>query len=553
MVHEDIEKSWPDIDEQVKQYCHSYSKEPEFRLTVIDEQGRIIGDSEYPSDKMESHITDDRPEVLTAISGKRGEDTRKSKTKNITYRYLAEPIIKDGKTVGVIRVAFPVGGFLENRQLFFQAVLLCFLLMLLAATGLSIFLSWLWYKPLRLINEEAKRIAMGNLEPTRLIEGPLEMHQLSLSLESMRRTVSGQIETITNQREGLQTILQNLPDAIFAMNRDSHVVFYNTAAKKLFHLEADALPDASSVYLQDVVRNAPIIEWYLIQRRAAKNSISCEKVKRKEIDLFARKHFLELEFVEMENASGQDAASLLIISDLSESTRAARMKTDFVANASHELRTPLAAIRAALENLSDEVLDDRETRGKIIGIIDRHVSRLDALIGDLLALHCLEAETTPVRLEETDVSEQRHWIEELFRKRIEEKRLRFSVESDFGDEKFRIDNTRLGLILQNLLDNAIKFTPENGTISLLFKRDDSQLLVICRDTGCGIDPAEQDRVFERFYQANTSRTGDGRIRGTGLGLAIVKHALERMQGSVSLESRSGQGTVFTVRINLTQS
>jgi signal transduction histidine kinase len=325
------------------------------------------------------------------------------------------------------------------------------------------------------------------------------------------------------------------------MNQSAEVVYCNEAAKRLFHIER--VPERS--LLQGLVRNAAIVDWYLPY--LAGTSLP-SAIERKEVNLFGRKHFLELEFVATSNTSSDDAACLLIISDLSESVRASKMKTDFVANASHELRTPLAAIHAALDNVSDDVFGDKETLEKIIQIVTRHVSRLDALIEDLLALHGAEDETIPPRLETTNVAEQQLWIEELFRKRIDEKNHVFLVESGFGNQSFRVDNKRFGLILQNLIDNALKFTPPDGQITLNFKRDETFLVVECRDGGSGIALEEQHRVFERFYQGDSSRTGDGRLRGTGLGLAIVKHAIERLQGSISLESRLAQGSVFTVRI-----
>ena len=564
LVQSELQASWPNVERQIGQYCESWSKEPEFRLTVIDAEGRVLGDSEYFSERMEPHLTDDRPEILAALNGERGVATRLSKTKNINYRYMAGPVFHAGKPVAVIRVAFPVAGFLENRRTLFHGVLFCFALMLLAATLMTLLLSRLWHKPLRLLNEEARRLAEGNLAPTIPIDGPLEMSQLSKSLDTMRRTVSRQLETITRQREGLQTILRHLPDAIFAMNRDAEVIYFNDAAGKLFRIEAAS----DRPFLQGLVRNAAIVEWYLACRRhsspeyrsndLAGTPVPTEndlvgtpvppQIERKELDLFGRKHFLELEFVEIGTEGPDDAACLLIVSDLSESVRAHKMKADFVANASHELRTPLAAIRAALDNVSDDVFGDREVLAKILRIVERHVSRLDALIDDLLALHGVEDETVPGRLERTSVPEQRSWIEEFFRNKIDEKRLSFFIQSDWSDESFRIDNKRLGLILQNLLDNAIKFTPEGGSIVLRFGRDNHHLVVSCRDTGCGIAPEEQQRIFERFYQGDSSKTGDGRIRGTGLGLAIVKHAVERLRGTITLESRIAQGCVFTVRV-----
>ena len=543
MVRSDLQESWSNAHERINLYCAHSFRELDSRLTIVDTYGRVLGDSEFAPDKMESHLHE-RPEIAAALSGKRGDDIRLSRTARINYRYLAEPVFHDGKIVAVVRIAYPIANILENRQMLLRGVLVGFALMLIAATLLSLLLSWLWNRPLQYLNSEAKRIAEGNLQPSTGIDSPLEMAQLSQSLETMRRTVSGQLATITAQRETFQTIFHNLPDAIFAMNPAAEVIYFNEAAKKMFRIESPA----ERPYLQGIVRNAAIIEWYLKCRRSPHLAGTPAHTDRLEVDMFGRKHVLELEFVETGTQAKEDAAWVLVVSDLTNEVRVNKMKTDFVANASHELRTPLAAIRAAIDNVSEDVYDDKEMLDKIIQIVRRHVLRLGALLEDLLALHGAEDDTAPVRIEETSVPEQQSWIEELFRNRIDDKHIAFSVTSDCGNAPFRVDNKRLGLLLQNLLDNAVKFTPAGGTVALNFRREESGLLIECRDTGVGIAAEEQQRVFERFYQSDVSRTGDGRLRGTGLGLAIVKHAVERLKGSISLESRVAQGSVFTVRI-----
>ena len=547
-VQNEFQTSWPHVEKQrIEQYFQHYSEEPRFRLTVIDIEGRVLGDTEFSAEKMEPHQTLERPEIIAAMEGMRGQTIRNSQTTHIKYRYLAAPIFEEGKPVAVVRLALPVSIFYENYQAVVGSMLEGFALMFLAVMILlPILFRWFWHKPLLILNNAARRIAEGNLEPASSIDGPSEITQISQSLETMRQTVSGQLDMIHRQRVGLQMILHHLPDAIFVMNQSAEVIYFNEASKRLFRIES--VPERS--LLQGLIRNAVIVAWYLECRKhphLADTPIR-STTERKEVNLFGHKHWLELEFIATKNTSKEDADCLLIISDLTEHVRAHKMKTDFVANASHELRTPLAAIRAALDNVSDDVFGDREILEKIIQIVNRHVSRLDALIEDLLDLHGAEDETIPARLENTNVADQQHWIEELFQKRIGEQNLAFVIESGFGDQPFRVDNKRLGLILQNLMDNAIKFTPPGGQVSLSFNRDQTFLVVECRDTGNGIVVEEQHRVFERFYQGDSSRTDDGRLRGTGLGLAIVKHAVERLQGSISLESRVAQGSVFTVRI-----
>ena|GEM_PF-349577 len=555
VIQSEFQEYWPNIEKRrIEQYWHPDTDETGIRLTLIDSEGRVLGDSAFPAIDMEPHLTPARPEIIHAMAGHIASDVRLSRTTNIEYRFLAAPIVYDGEVVAVVRLAFPVTLRQEHRSATGGSLPLIFLCMFLAGVFLSlIVLHRLWYKPLRLLNSEARRIAEGldtqeNFIVSHAIDSPLELAQMSQSLEAIRKTVSGQIETISRQREGLQTILHHHPDAIFAMNRAAEVIYCNDTAKKLFRF--DSVPEHS--FLQKIVRSAPIIDWYLECRRTVAEQ-ACDgrntpPVERRDVDLFGRKHCLELEFVLINTQAHEDAASLVIISNMTEIVQTEKMKTDFVANASHELRTPLAAIRSALDNVSDDVFENKELLQKIIQIVDRHASRLDALIEDLLALHGVEEETLHLTPDETSVAEQRSWIEELFQCRIEEKQIHLTVTSDFDDRQFIVDNKRLGLILQNLLDNAIKFSPFGGSVSLTFRREGIFLIIECRDNGFGIPAEDQRRVFERFYQGDSARSGDGRLRGTGLGLAIVKHAVERLKGSITLDSRTAQGCLFSVRI-----
>jgi two-component system phosphate regulon sensor histidine kinase PhoR len=207
----------------------------------------------------------------------------------------------------------------------------------------------------------------------------------------------------------------------------------------------------------------------------------------------------------------------------------------------------LTTIRATLDNIADGICDTPEMFRTVFEILDRHVSRLEALIDDLLSLHDVEQESSPTRLETTTINEQKQLLEDLFYPKAVEKGITLTVEPDIPDCPFQTDTKRLGLVLQNLVDNAVKFTPENGNICLTFSFETERTLVVqCKDTGCGIALEEQTRIFERFYRVKSSN--GTRVPGTGLGLAIVKHAVERLGGTLTLVSQPGQGSTFTVQI-----
>jgi signal transduction histidine kinase len=238
---------------------------------------------------------------------------------------------------------------------------------------------------------------------------------------------------------------------------------------------------------------------------------------------------------------------LLVLTDITELTRMLQVKTDFVMNASHELRTPLSAIRAAVETLLGmDGAEHTHASRQIVHMIDRHSARLEAMVADLLDLSRIESGTARFQPETLHLEQTLSELRERFARRLNEKDLHWEMETHPPDATATVSPSLLNIVLDNLLDNAIKFTPDGGTVRTVAKVDNSTCHICVEDTGCGISEDEQSRVFERFYQVERARTGT--TRGTGLGLSIVRHAVNAMSGSVDLDSAVGQGTRITITI-----
>ncbi len=237
-----------------------------------------------------------------------------------------------------------------------------------------------------------------------------------------------------------------------------------------------------------------------------------------------------------------------MIRDVTDLVDAAAMKAQFVANASHELRTPLATIRAAVDSLTSADPADRQELLKLTGILDRHVARLEDMTQDLLDLHRVEAVQFPLQLADATAGDLGRWVQSQFAAAAGDKGVHLAVTTPQPDRSVRTDRKLLEMILRNLLDNAVKFTPAGGRVNCAFEPAAGGLRVIVSDTGCGIRPQDLPHVFERFYQGDAARSGDTKVRGTGLGLAIVKHAAERLGAKVELSSQLGQGTQATIVI-----
>jgi two-component system phosphate regulon sensor histidine kinase PhoR len=553
MARECLERLWPAADPDVDRFCKRLPEEltaqaeagdrplpPHalpIRVTVVAADGRVLGDSHSDPTRMANHKTNDRPEVVAALGGKPGRDSRQSETLRVEYRYVALPIQHEGRTVAAVRVAVPAMALLQN-----QAAIRDVLLAAAAAAHAACALvgrlgNWTWYRPLRQIAESASLIASGDLEHRVPISGSGELAQLAVALNEMREGLADQIATITAQHENLATVLASLRDAVIALDAGGKVILANRAAKALL---APQGAEIEGLHLQALVRAVGITDAY-------HESVSSGRpvARQVETDLRGLPRHLDVLVTPM-TATEHGLVRLVVVRDVTDLVQAAAMKAEFVANASHELRTPLASLRAAADSLGDVDPADREDLARVTGVIDRQVRRLEALTLDLLDLHRVESARQPPALAPITPASLVEWLQAQFAERAKEKGLALELAAPAPNDAFTSDRQLVELVLQNLADNAIKFTPSGGRVACAIERLGDAMHLRVSDTGCGIRREDQARVFERFFQVDASRTGNGEARGTGLGLAIVKHACERLGATVSLESELGKGTAVTV-------
>jgi len=532
-----FEKAWPSNRARVDELCKELLVDAPMRLTVIAADGQVVGDSRADPITMANHRTPDRPEVLAALAGQDGSDTRASETLGTVFRYTAMPVRHGGQVAAAVRVAMPVTAVAESGSYIVNSLVWAALASLAAAAALGMFLSWAFYAPLREISLAARWIASGKLDANVRVRGRDEIGHLAESLNEMRRGIRSQIELVSAERENLAAVVGNLREGVVALDHDGCIVLMNLAASALLSAGEGNVVGRR---LQSVVRNVELLDVL--------DELGDEETVDRQIELSnGPKRVLDVH-AERVAASPPGIALLLVLHDVTEIVQAAAVKAEFVANASHELRTPLATIRAAIESLAAIDPGDREALAKFIAILDRHARRLENLTRDLLDLHIVESRAGGARLktEDIDVSALAEWAQGYFADAAARKSVTLSLSAEPSEGTFRCDRAMLQLILQNLIDNAIKFTPGGGRVDCLFALRDETVLLRVSDTGCGIEPALQPRVFERFFQVDPARTGGEGKRGTGLGLSIVKHAADRLHATVQLDSEPGRGTTVEV-------
>jgi two-component system phosphate regulon sensor histidine kinase PhoR len=440
----------------------------------------------------------------------------------------------DGQVVAAVRLAVPVKAIVEGKAFIRNTVLVSAAVGAMAAVVLGLLSSWMWYAPLRRITRTAKQIASGDLSSKADLSGKGRLAELAMALNDTRDSLGKYLGQITSQHQDFAAVLSSLREGVIATDMEGRIVLMNQAAGDLLSVPQAAV----GAPFTSVLRSLEILEL-------REHALAAEAPQRGqfEIEVPNGRRILDIQATKV--APGPSSISgLMVMRDVTELAMAGAMKAQFVANASHELRTPLATIRAAVDSLVSA--EDKRELVKLADVLDRQVKRLEEMTKDLLDLHMVESAGFPLRLQDIPLGDLAEWARAQFGPQAQEKGLALSVTGARPEQHVSSDRKLLELVLRNLVDNAIKFTSSGGRVECTFDVTDQGVVLRVSDTGCGIKPADQPRVFERFYQGDVARAGDSKTRGTGLGLAIVKHATERLGAKVDLRSEVGRGTVVTV-------
>lgn len=394
-----------------------------------------------------------------------------------------------------------------------------------------------WTAPWAQIEQLVLQIARGERPSTFLINGGADPHRVGLALENISARQQELERQIAGRESDTQTILGAMEDGVLVVDARNRITLINPTFEKLFELRDPAV----GVPLVEAVRHATLdqlVAETLLTGEAMRRQLSLTDSRTR-----AERH-IEVSAVPIKKADNEITGAVALFHDITELKRLDQIRRDFVANVSHELRTPLSILHGYIEVLFDEPETSREELRRILSIMERHSKRLQQLVGDLLSLAQLESsqaklELSDVRMDELFNNLIRDWNDKLFGKD-----LKVIVDLPSEGLTLRADGTRLEEVLHNLLDNAVKFSPENGEIRLRGRRCGSNVVLSVADNGIGISKEHLPRIFERFYRADKARSRE--LGGTGLGLAIVKHIAQLHGGRVEAESEVGQGTTIRV-------
>ncbi len=529
------------------------------RVTVTLADGTVLADSAADAAKMENHS--DRPEIIDALNSDEGwgQATRYSKTVGEDLLYVARRVGVKEEPVATIRVALTMQSISRrveaNERLIWRVVLLGFGAACVFAMGLGM----LWSRPIRRITVAARSLSRGDLTARARVVGSDELAGLAQSLNQMRDNLANQMDTIERHKRTLASLLTQLQEGVIVVDAAGKLVLINPAAQRLLGLAAGAEAMLIGKPVVEFIKDETVIGMLQAHKSPSYNEQDEARIQvqlgSRQIWILARAGDIVLPGSSMPQDPGEHRISgrLLVLTDVTEFQQMIQMKTDFAANASHELRTPLSAIRGATETLLDiDFTSDPQRAHHFVDMIDRHSSRLESIMNDLLDLSRIESSPTRFKASAISLHEVLTGLYQRHQEKLAQKGIQWVVDKPADLDAVMLNSYLIRLILDNLVDNACKFTPEGGTVAVRCRRhlredtDGSQLEISVSDTGAGIPEEDRDRVFERFYQVSRDRAGT--MPGTGLGLSIVRHGVSAMKGTVKLTSTLGEGTTFSIYI-----
>ncbi|MZP28989.1 phosphate regulon sensor histidine kinase PhoR [Heliobacterium undosum] len=379
------------------------------------------------------------------------------------------------------------------------------------------------------------RLEAGHGAGHYLMDQPDELGRLAKAIHQTVETVRTKIHQLSQDKTKFETILESMVEGVVGFDHMGRILLMNSAAEQMLRVQSDRV---RGKLLLEAFRHREL-EGLLTQ------ALNTGEAQKKQMQIWPnRPQTFRVQVVPVWTEHRRLLGAAMVIDDVTEVRRLEQMRTEFVANVSHELRTPLTSIKGFVETLLDGALDDTKVARRFLSIINEETQRLQRLIEDLLQLSRIESQLGRVVEGQSYLEPEIQRVRNLLEPIAADKRITLQVNVDTNLPLLPLSSDNLKQVLVNLTENAIKYTPEGGRVNVRATREGDGVTLEVQDTGIGIPEESLPRIFERFYRVDKARSRE--LGGTGLGLAIVKHIIERSGGRVTVRSKVGAGSTFTV-------
>jgi two-component system phosphate regulon sensor histidine kinase PhoR len=504
------------------------------RVTVIDREGKVIAETDKGAATLGSHL--ERPEIQEARVRGKGSATRYSRTLKEEMIYVALPIQKGSEIVGYLRLARTLGEVKKTIEEFTAILLQSFLIILVSSAAVAFLFSRRLTTPIRDMEHFTERLRRGETPGTLMIRSSDEIGLLAENINYMVDELQKRIAALQEEKAKVEAAFSSALDGILILDHQGRIEIVN---RGMWAMIGERYRDIVGKTPLEAFRNLGL-QKALDKYRSGDMPVS------QEIELGdGEPVMLDVSITPVRGVDAAEGKTMLVFHDVTRLKKLERMRVDFVANVTHEIKTPLTAILGFVETLQEGAIEDRETAKKFLSTIARHAERLNRLVEDLLTISNIELGEMRFCFESVALSGVAQSVLHMIQLKAREKKIELTsaIPEDFP--LISADRDRLSQILINVLDNAVKFTPEGGTVTLsAAQAAGNEVVVKIADTGIGVPRDEISRLGERFYRVDKTRSRE--LGGTGLGLSIVKHLMTAHKGRMEVESLLGRGTTVSL-------
>lgn len=523
---------------ELQQELARLGEESGYRLTLIAPDGRVLADSSQPDLDavlaMENHA--ERSEVQKAMLTGVGVVRRTSATVGEPFVYVAMRHETPDSPPATVRAASAVAVIEQQVDFLQQRVSRVAMFIAASLLGVTYLVVRSIVLPVLELNAAAEAVGRGDYDQRAFVPNRDELGALAASFNRMCGELADQIDQLQRSGQQQATVLGGMVEGVIAIDAQQRVVLANKAAGSLLGFRPEAVEGRPLV---EVIRNHELHD-------ALSEAQSTNRPHRLDIEQQGSEPLL-LSVRITPLAGDETGAAVIVLHNITELRRLESIRQEFIANVSHELKTPLASIKAYTETLIGGALHDEQHAMQFLQRIEEQADRLNALIQDMLSLARIESAEQSFELTSIVVGEAVAACLTDYAPQAESREIKLIADSLEPQADVLADPEGLRVILGNLVDNAIKYTPQGGTVTVAWRTtDEKQLTLTVADSGIGIPKEELPRVFERFHRVDKARSRE--LGGTGLGLSIVKHLTQSFGGTVAVASQVDVGTTFTITL-----
>lgn len=507
-------------------------------IQLLDVSGRIVISS-LDSDSNTEARRNTQTVVSRALQGISDNEEYIIDETGERKRVVAEPIMSGNRTVGAVYIVASMAELYDTMKRI-NGIFLSGLLIALALTAvLGVILAHTITQPIKEMTRRAKQVAEGDFDHHMTVYSNDEIGQLSEAFNYMTSRLRDALAQNEEEKDKLASILKNMSDGVIATDEHGCVILVNRVAGAMLDTSEQDITGKTLLEL------LPLSE----QDRSKLQAGTLRHVILKMGQEEGNTSIIRVTFSPIHRRKDNIAGVIAVLQDVTDQEKLEGARREFVANVSHELRTPLTTIKSYTEALEDGALDERALAERFIGVIRNETQRMIRLVSDLLHLSRLDSSEAMMRKQRTNVLELLEDTIDRFFVQMKQKDIRSSIDMQPEVGSVWIDRDQMDQVLDNLVSNALKYTPDGGSIKLAARcTDDGMLALSVEDTGIGIPKQDLGRIFERFYRVDKARSRN--MGGTGLGLSIAREMVRAHDGTIELDSELGQGTTVTVMLPL---